>query len=270
MDYMPKGGIGLGCGQTYDMKTSRNVSLSICAALASAAAFFAFCGSVSAAGRHAAVRHRDVPPAQAPAFKVVIDTSAAPEMAEWSEKTLRPAVEHWYAEFCRRFPTKGWKPPKKITIRYKEGMKVPAFAIKPGNVITLNRRRFNKTKSVGCVMHELFHIVQQYRKTPKWITEAMADYARNYVWTTKGCPMNTRNRRARSKYAVGANFIAFVERRHPGTAVKLNDVCRRGKYKEDAFWPGATGKTLDELEKEWQASSPPPKKKRVVVKRRGK
>ena len=248
------------------MMTSKNISC-FCsrAALAFAAAFLAFCGSVSAEAAPDAAR-----PALKPAFKVVIDASAAPEMAEWSEKTLRPAVEHWYAEFCRKFPTKGWKPPKKITIRYKEGIKVPAYATKPANVITLNRRHFNKIKSIGCVMHELFHIVQQYRKTPKWITEAMADYARNYVWTTKGCPMNTRNRRARSKYTVGANFIAFVESRHPGTAVKLNDVCRRGKYKEDAFWPGATGKTLDELEKEWQASSPPPKpkKKRVVV--RGK
>ena len=243
------------------------------AALAFAAAFLAFCGSVSAAVRHAAeAAPVAAPPAPKPAFKVVIDASAAPEMAEWSEETLRPAVEHWYAEFCRRFPTKGWKPPKKITIRYKEGIKVPAYATKPGNVITLNRRHFNKIKSIGCVMHELFHIVQQYRKTPKWITEAMADYARNYVWTTKGCPMNTRNRRARSKYTVGANFIAFVERSHPGTAVKLNDVCRRGKYNEEAFWPGATGKTLDELEKEWQASSPPPKpkKKRVVVRGRRK
>ena len=233
------------------------------AALAFAAAFLAFCGSASAEAAPDAA-----PPPPKPSFKVVIDTSAAPEMKEWSENTLRPAVEHWYAEFCRRFPTKGWKPPKKIRIRYKEGIKVPAYATRPSNVITLNRRRFNKTKSVGCVMHELFHIVQQYRKTPRWITEAMADYARNYVWTTKGCPMNTRNRRARSGYATGANFIAFVESRHPGTAVKLNDVGRRGKYKEDAFWPDATGKTLDELEKEWQASSPSPKpkKKRVVKK----
>lgn len=229
-----------------------------------AAALFAL-GAAGAA--YAAQAGHDAPQNPKPDFKIEIDTSAAPEMAEWSEKTLRPAVEHWYAEFCRKFPTKGWKPPKKIRIRYKEGIKVPAYATRPSNVITLNRRRFNKTKSVGCVMHELFHIVQQYRKTPRWVTEAMADYARNYVWTTKGCPMNTRNRRARSAYATGANFIAFVERRHPGTAVKLNDVCRRGKYKEEAFWPDATGKTLDELEKEWQASSPPPKpkKKRVVV-----
>ena len=91
--------------------------------------------------------------------------------------------------------------PKRITVRFKDEMKVPAYAVKPGNVIVLNHGHFNRTKSIGCVMHELFHIVQQYRKTPKWITEAMADYARNYVWTTKGCPMNTRNRRARSKYA---------------------------------------------------------------------
>lgn len=202
-------------------------------------------------------------------FRVSIDSSGAPELAEWCEKSLRPEMEKWYVEFCRRFPTKGWTPPKRITVRFKEEMKVPAYAVRPGNVIVLNRGRFNKTRSIGCVMHELFHIVQQYRKAPSWITEAMADYARNYVWTTKGCPMNTRNKRARSKYATGANFIAFVEKRKPGTAVKLNDVCRRGKYSEEAFWPSATGKTLDELEKEWQASSPPPKpkKKRVVVKK---
>ncbi len=242
------------------------------AALALTAAFLAFCATAaSRSGSHPARTVRKpgadgasaVPPAARKRFFTVeIDASNAPEMAEWSEKTLRPEVERWYSEFCRRFPTKGWKPPKKIKIRYKENLKVPAYAMRPGNVITLDRRHFNKTKSLGCVMHELFHIVQQYKKTPSWITEAMADYARNYVWTTKGCPMNTRNRRARSKYRVGANFIAFAERRHPGTAAKLNDVCRRGKYSEAAFWPAATGKTLDELEKEWQESSPPPKHKK--------
>lgn len=209
-------------------------------------------------------------PAPVPAFefKISIDTSGAPELAEWCEKDLRPAMERWYREFCLRFPTKGWKPPRLVRVRFRESMKVPGYAVRPGNVIVLNRRRFNKTKSIGCVMHELFHIVQQYRKTPAWITEAMADYARNYVWSTKGCPMNTRNRRARSKYGTGANFIAFVEQHHPGTAVKLNDVCRRGKYSEKNFWPEATGKTIDELEKEWQQSSPPPApKKRKVVKR---
>lgn len=203
-------------------------------------------------------------------FKVAIDSSAAPELAEWCEQSLRPAMEKWYVEFCRRFPTKGWTPPKLIRVRFKDNMKVPAYAVRPGNVITLNHRRFVKTKSVGCVMHELFHIVQQYKKTPAWITEAMADYARYYVWSKKGCPMSTRNRRARSKYATGANFIAFVESRHPGTAARLNDVCRRGKYNEKCFWPDATKKTLDELERKWQESSPKHKVKRVVKVRKKK
>ena len=203
-------------------------------------------------------------------FKVAIDASGAPELSDWCEQSLRPSVEKWYPEFCRRFPTKGWTPPKLIRVRFKDGMKVPAYAVRPGDVIVLNHGRFVKTKSIGCVIHELFHIVQQYRKTPAWITEAMADYARYYVWSNKGCPMNTRNRRARSKYATGANFIAFVERRHPGTAARLNDVCRRGKYNEECFWPGATGKTLDELEREWQESSSKPKVKRVVKVRKRK
>ena len=213
---------------------------------------------------------KSAPQQQEIKFKIAIDASGAPELADWCEQSLRPAMEKWYVEYCRRFPTKGWKPPKLIRVRFKDNMKVPAFAMKPGNVIVLNHGRFARTKSIGCVMHELFHIVQQYRKTPAWITEAMADYARYYVWSDKGCPMNTRNRRARSKYATGANFIAFVERRHPGTAVKLNDVCRRGKYVEETFWPSATGKTIDQLEKEWQNSSPKPKAKRVVKVRKRK
>lgn len=50
------------------------------AALAFVAAFLAFCGSVSAADRHAAEAAPDAAPlAPKPSFKVVIDTSAAPE-----------------------------------------------------------------------------------------------------------------------------------------------------------------------------------------------
>ncbi len=191
-----------------------------------------------------------------PSFTIAIDTSNAPELAEWCDDELRPVLQEWYPKFCEMFPTRKWNPPSKIGIRFRENMKVPAYATKPGNVITLNRGHFNRHKSLGCVIHELFHIVQQYRKTPSWITEAMADYARFYVYAKnpKACKCNPRKAsvRARSKYRIGANFLNFVETNHPGTLRKLNDVCRRGKYNERGFWPSATGKTLDDLENEWK------------------
>ncbi len=189
-------------------------------------------------------------------FELQIDTSDAPELAEWCEQELRPVVETWYAKFCEMYPSKGWKPPKLLRVRFMEKMKVPAYVSKPSNIINLNRGHFNKTKSLGCVIHELFHVVQQYRKTPKWIKEATADYARFYVYAKnpKACKVNKRKAKARSAYRTGANFLDFVERRHPGTFRKLNDVCRRGKYNEAGFWPKATGKDLDTLEKEWKSS----------------
>lgn len=201
-------------------------------------------------------RNADFP--SKPAFTITIDSSNAPELAEWGEKTLRPALEEWYPKFLALFPTEGWTPPKKITVRYKENINVPAYATRPSNVITLNRAHFNKTKSIGCVIHELFHIVQQYRRAPAWVTEGMADYARNYVWSKSGCKVNTRKPgvHARSKYATGANFIAFAESKFPGTAAKLNDVCRRGVYNEETFWKTNTGMTLDEIEDMWKFRRP--------------
>ena len=188
--------------------------------------------------------------------EIVIDSSNAPELADWAQDTLKPELEKWWPIFCEMFPTRGWKPPTRIRVRFKDDIKVPAYATHPNNAITLNHGRFKKTKSLGCVIHELFHIVQQYRKTPSWITEGMADYARYYVYAKdpKACRMDrlASGRRARSKYHTGANFIAFVEEKYPGTAAKLNDVCRRGKYDEARFWPGATGLTLDELEDDWK------------------
>ena len=185
-----------------------------------------------------------------------IDCSNAPELREWCENDLRPELAKWYDRFCTKFPTKGWTPPAQVRIRFKEGMKVPAYATHPGNTITLNLPYFKKRPSLGCVMHELFHIVQHYRKTPSWVTEAMADYARFYFYANspKSCAVDSLagNVHARSKYRTGANFLNFVETAHPETLVKLNDVCRRGKYDEASFWKGATGKTLDELEDDWK------------------
>ena len=189
-------------------------------------------------------------------IEIAIDSSNAPELADWAQNSLKPEMEKWWAKFCEMFPTKGWKPPSRIRVRFKDGIKVPAYATRPNNVITLNHGRFRKTRSIGCVMHEMFHIVQQYRRTPGWITEGMADYARYYVYANnpKACSVDrlASYRHARSKYATGANFIAFVEGKFPGTAAKLNDVCRRGKYNEAAFWPSATGLTIGELEDDWK------------------
>ena len=73
---------------------------------------------------------------------------------------------------------------------------------------------------------------------PEWLTEGILDYVRFYLFEPEshGCDMVLRSAEARydGKYRVSANFLDFVERRHPGVVKELNALCRQGKYDEEA------------------------------------
>ena len=97
---------------------------------------------------------------------------------------------------------------------------------------------------------------------PDWLTEGIADYVRFYLYEPEahGCDMDLRSKNARydGMYRVSANFLDFVERRHPGVVKELNALCRQGKYKEETYWKKRTGKTVKELEKEWKSQGDGP------------
>ena len=187
----------------------------------------------------------------------VFDTSGAPELKEWTEANLVPVVREWYPKFVEMFPSDGWKPFKKLTFRYEEGIDCPAYTVK--SEVTLNPKWIKENPGdVGCAVHELFHVIQGggYCKSPGWLTEGIADYARWYLFEPEshGCDMDVTASKVRynDAYRVSANFLNFVESRHPGVVKGLNALCRQGKYVEADFWTNRTGKTVFELEDEWK------------------
>jgi hypothetical protein len=128
------------------------------------------------------------------------------------------------------------------------------------------QRRNLKGEAIGCVVHELVHVVQQYGAArrgrrvnqPGWLSEGIPDYIRWYLYEPQshGADIGARSlARARydGSYRISANFLNWVTETHDKKIVtKLNAMLRQGTY-DDAVWKKETGRTIEELGGDWKA-----------------
>jgi hypothetical protein len=202
-------------------------------------------------------------------YQFTIDTSAAPDLTEWSEKELAPVVKAWYPKLVRMLPSEGYEAPARVTILFRDDMGgTPASA--GGSRINCNIGWFRRNlqgEARGAVVHEMVHIVQQYgrarrnnpnaTRTPGWLVEGIPDYIRWFLYEpeSKGAEITARNiGRAKydGNYRITGNFLNWVtEKYDKEIAQKLNAAAREGKYSED-LWKTYTGKTVQELGDEWK------------------
>ena len=119
-----------------------------------------------------------------PKIEIELDTSDAPEMADWAEKAKK-ACEDFYPTIVEFLDSPGFEPPKKTKIVFK---KMNGVAFTAGGTITCSAKWFtDHPDDVGAVIHELCHVVQGYRKKqpPGWVTEGIADYVRWFNFEPK-------------------------------------------------------------------------------------
>ncbi|SHI33660.1 Peptidase [Tangfeifania diversioriginum] len=111
---------------------------------------------------------------------------------------------------------------------------------------------------IDVVTHEVMHIVQDYGRTngPWWLTEGIADYVRyrygvgNEVAGWKLPDVNP-DQNYTNSYRITARFLAWLEEKKDEKIVdKLDKVMREHKYR-DEVWVELTGKSVDELWKEY-------------------
>ncbi|MCQ2394376.1 MAG: glycoside hydrolase family 97 catalytic domain-containing protein [Kiritimatiellae bacterium] len=202
------------------------------------------------------------------------NTAEAPELASWVDGKLKPLVETWYPKLCELLASRDFQAPQEVRFRFLPNEKMrgtPAWTA--GTEISLNHEWFARNlegEALGCVVHEMVHVVQAYRggrgrlRTPGWVQEGLADYVRWFLYEPEkhAARANFRDPRTRydNSYRVSANFIDWVERRHgdPARPIyrRLNAVARAGRYTDD-FWEKAAGKDLAALDAEWKSSSRP-------------
>lgn len=198
----------------------------------------------------------------------IIDATRSPDLMKWAEAKLVPEIREWYPKLVEMMPSKGYEAPKEVYLTFKDDMGgVPAYAA--GNRVSLSIPFFRSQlqgEALGCVIHELVHVVQQFgyarrvnrnpSRTPGWVTEGLADYVRWFLYEpeSKGAEITRRNldsARHDGSYRISANFIDWVAREHDKDLLEhLNAACREGRY-TDEIWKERTGKSLEELSKAW-------------------
>jgi hypothetical protein len=201
-------------------------------------------------------------------YHFTINATAAPDLMEWADTELRPVVQEWYPKIVAMLPSEGWQPTTNVTIRFRDNMTVPASA--GGGNINCNAvwfRKELKREARGSVVHEMVHIVQNYRggrrtdtnttRMPGWLVEGIPDYIRWFLYEpqTKGAEIS-KGRLANAKhdasYRVTGNFLNWVTTKYDTNLVmKLNAAGRQGKYSEE-IWKTLTGKTVQELGADWK------------------
>lgn len=202
-------------------------------------------------------------------YQFTLNATLAPDLMEWAETELRPVVQEWYPKLVELLPSEGFKPATNVTLRFRDDMGgVPASA--GGGFINLNAGWFRKElkrEARGSVVHEMVHVVQNYRggrrnnpnagRLPDWLIEGIPDYIRWYLYEpqSKGAEITPRNL-ARAKYdasyRVTGNFLNWVGEKYDSNIVaRLNAAGRAGNYREQV-WKDSTGKSVQELGDEWK------------------
>lgn len=201
-------------------------------------------------------------------YRFRIDTSAAPDLTEWADQQLAPVVKEWYGKIVAMLPSEGFEAPSEFTIRFRTNMgSTPAATGR--NRISCNARWFRRNlegEARGAVVHEMVHVVQNYRRVrrsdpdavrvPGWLVEGIPDYIRWFLYEpeSQGAEITRRNlARARydASYRVSANFLDWVVRTYePDLLRRLNAAARCGQYNPE-LWKDWTGKSLADLGNEW-------------------
>ncbi len=189
-------------------------------------------------------------------IEITFDTAAAsPELQQWVETTLSPICETWYPKLVQMLPSEGFTAPRHVEIIFRPGNGVAATG---GTTIICDIPWFEKNRegeAAGAVIHELVHVVQQYRggpgrtPNPVWLVEGLTDYIRWFIYEPKLRAIHIDPDRAKytDSYQVTATFLQYVLQKYDANLiVKLNTVMREGRY-TPAVWSEWTGHTLDEL-----------------------
>ena len=117
-------------------------------------------------------------------------------------------------------------------------------------------------EDIDVITHEVMHIVQDYGDSngPGWLTEGIADYARfKFGVNNDAAKWSLHDYKAGQNYTdayrTTARFLVWIEAKYkPGIVVELDSQMRKHTYTDD-IWKQQTGKTLDELWKNYTENS---------------
>jgi hypothetical protein len=196
--------------------------------------------------------------------EITVQTKDAPQLREWTESQLAPALAEWYPKIVAMLPSDGYTAPTHFSITLKP---MDGVAFTAGTRVVANSDWLEKEigrEAVGSLVHEAVHVVQQFGHggghNPGWLVEGSADYIRwfKYEPQSHGADMEWMrhlrhfNPQYNASYRITANFLNWVTEKYDTNIVtQMNAAMRAGNY-DDGLWKQYTGKSAPELGDEWK------------------
>jgi hypothetical protein len=152
----------------------------------------------------AEVKKETPAPKALPDFKytIHIQYKDAPEMEGWM-KAMQALCNEWYPKIIAELNSPDFKPYPEVNLTVRSDPK--GVAATGGKNIFLSKQFFTRNGTdAGAIIHELTHVVQAYPKYIPWITEAIADYIRLYVFEPNGPRPPVNPKKPRSKMVIRA------------------------------------------------------------------
>jgi hypothetical protein len=189
-------------------------------------------------------------------YEITFDTTETPDLTDWVNAELKPVCQKWYPIIVGMLPSDGYAAPQKFSITFHANTGGVAYA--RGTEIHGSARWYRtqlKNEALGSIVHEMVHVVQQYRtrrdgpRNPGWLVEGVADYVRwhKYEPVEKRRRLNPARIKYTDSYHVTGAFLDWATQKHDkDLVVKLNAAMRQGRYSPD-LWKEATGKSIDDL-----------------------
>lgn len=113
---------------------------------------------------------------------------------------------------------------------------------------------------IDVVTHKVIHIIQSYPGgAPGWLVEGVADYVRYKLGVDNkraGWALTAFNAKQHytNAYRITVRFLVWTEKSYSKKLVKKLDAAMRNQTYQHELWMKLTGKTLDELWKEYAIS----------------
>lgn len=185
-------------------------------------------------------------------YEIYFDTTGAPELRGWVDEVLKPVCREWYPKIVEMLPSENFEAPTQFTIYFRNNMNGVAYT--QGRDVHCAGVWFSrnlKGEAAGAVVHELCHVVQQYRsrRNPGWLVEGVCDYIRWFMYEPESQRprVNFSRDNYDDSYRVTGAFLNYVVAEHGEEILpKLNAAMREGRYDAD-IWKELTGKTAPEL-----------------------
>jgi hypothetical protein len=184
-----------------------------------------------------------------PVPTITIDSSIAPDTADYLNTYIVPEIKTWYPKISDALAYPDYTPRPDIHLVVTNLSDAALRTTFATGLIRIDATWLRQhMDGAGAFLHELTHVVQGYENSspPGWLIEGLADWTREWltreryhIWSP--LPLDTLG-----TYSPGSYTLQWAETKSPGIIRKLNVAAHNGTYNVNLLTT-ATSKTDEQL-----------------------